>query len=138
MPFAGNAKPTKITNRIVNSSVKRTRRFGIAAITGACLLLVAALIFRRFLLGDAVLLYKDIGSDSVNDSYPWFVHYSDYLRNYGRPSWSFAVGMGQDIYYQIGYVLWYPIVWLPKHLIAHALVYQHLVKALLAGGFFFA
>ena len=122
----------------MNNRVKRTQRLGIAAVTGTCLLLVGIVIFRRFLFGDAVLLYKDIGSDSVNDSYPWFVHYSDYLRSYGIPSWSFAVGMGQDIYYLIGYLLWYPIVWLPKHLIVHALVYQHLVKVLLAGGFFFA
>ncbi|HMG03857.1 MAG TPA: YfhO family protein [Chthoniobacterales bacterium] len=102
-----------------------------------CLLLLGALIYRGFLFGDAVLLYKDIGSDSINDSYPWFVHFSDYLRSDGLPSWSFYVGMGQDIYFLVGYLLWQPIVWLPRELIAQALVYQHLAKVLLAGLFFF-
>jgi len=36
-------------------------------------------IFRSFVFGDRVLLYKDIGSDSINDSYPYFVHLSDYV-----------------------------------------------------------
>src|SRR3954470_20683479 len=136
-PSGSSVSHTEPGSRIMKP-VKRAHKLGLGALIAGCLLLVGALIYRRFLFGDAVLLYKDIGSDSINDSYPWFVHYSDYLRNHGLPSWSFAVGMGQDIYHLAGYLLWYPIVWLPKHLIAHALVYQHLGKTLLAGGFFFA
>lgn len=103
----------------------------------ASIIIVAALIFRDFLFGNAVLLYKDIGSDSLTDYYPWFVHFSDYLRNEGFPSWSFAVGMGQDIFYLAGYLLLDPVTWLPKDLIAPALVYQHLAKILVAGLLFF-
>ena len=105
--------------------------------TVLCLLVVASLIFRDFLFGNAVLLYKDIGSDSLIDYYPWFVHFSDYLRNEGFPSWSFSVGMGQDLFYLAGYLLLDPVTWLPKSLIAPALVYQHLGKILVAGLFFF-
>lgn len=102
-------------------------------LTALSLLVVGAVIFRDFLFGNAVLLYKDIGSDSLIDYYPWFVHFSDYIRNEGFPSWSFSVGMGQDILYLAGYLLLDPVTWLPKGLIAPALVYQHLAKILIAG-----
>src|SRR6266480_3129401 len=98
----------------------------------AALILLSLLIFRDFIFGEKVLLYKDAGSDSINDYYPWFAHLSDYLRNTGLPSWSFFVGMGQPIYYAIGYLILDPVVWLPKAWIAHALVYQHLCKILVA------
>ena len=105
---------------------------------GACLFLLGALIFRDFLFGNAVLLYKDIGSDSLNGFYPYFVHLSDYIRNEGFPSWSFYVGMGQDLYYLAGNFLFLqPVSWLPRDWIAHALVYQHLAKLLIAGLLFF-
>ena len=100
------------------------------------LALIGLLVFRQFVFGDHVLLYTDMGIDSVNDSYPCFVHLSDYLRNVGFPSWSFAVGMGQSLSYLTGDMLWDPVVWLPKRLIANALVYQHLIK-ILAGGLLF-
>jgi len=99
---------------------------------------VGILIFREYLFGDTVLLYRDIGSDSLNDYYPCFIHLSDYLRSYGLPSWSFHIGMGQDLYYLIGYLILQPITWLPRGLIAQALVYQHLVKVILAGVVFFS
>ena len=106
-------------------------------IAALSLLLVGVLIFSNFLLFDKVLLYKDIGADSVNDSYPTFVHLSDYIRHEGLPSWSFCVGMGQSLFYLTGNLIWEPVVWLPRELIAHALVFQHLFKALIAGLLFF-
>jgi hypothetical protein len=118
------------------TSVCRENRF-LLLLPGVCLLLLGALTFRDFLFGDAVLLYKDIGSDSLNDYYPCFVHLSDYIRNEGFPSWSFYVGMGQDLYYLSGYLILQPVTWLHKGLIAHALVYQHLAKVVLAGLLFF-
>lgn len=104
---------------------------------GACLVLLGALIFRDFIFGNAVLLYKDIGSDSLNGFYPAFVHLSDYIRSEGFPSWSFYVGMGQDLYYVAGFLILQPVTWLPRDWIAHALVYQHLAKLLIAGLLFF-
>jgi hypothetical protein len=104
---------------------------------GLSLLLVGALIYWRFLFGDAVLLYEDVGSDSMHSYYPDFVHLSSYIRSQGFPSWSFCVGMGQDLAYAAGYLIWQPVSWLPKELIAPALVFQHLGKILIAGLFFF-
>ena len=109
----------------------------VALLPGSCLLFVGALIFWQFLFGDAVLLYKDIGSDSINSYYPDFVHLSRYIRDQGFPSWSFYVGMGQDLAYATGYLVWQPVSWLPSNLIAPALVFQHLVKVLVAGLLFF-
>ena len=101
------------------------------------LVLVGLLVFRNFVFADKVLLYTDMGADSLNDSYPCFVHLSDYLRNVGFPSWSFSVGMGQSLSYLTGNLIWEPVVWLPKTFIAHALVFQHLVKILIGGLLFF-
>lgn len=101
------------------------------------LLLVGALIYWRFLFGDALLLYKDVGNDSINSYYPDFVNLSSYIRSQGYPSWSFHVGMGQDLAYAAGYLIWQPVSWLPKELIAPALAFQHLAKVLIAGLFFF-
>src|SRR5712692_952193 len=101
------------------------------------LLLVGLVVFRDFLLGDKLPLYKDIGSDSLNDSYPYFVHLSDYIRHTGFPSWSFYIGMGQSLSLFAGYLVWQPIVWLPRELIPQALVFQHLLKVVLVGLLFF-
>ena len=45
--------------------------------------------------------------------------------------------MGQDLYYLVGYLILEPVTWLPRELIAPALVYQHLAKLLIAGLLFF-
>ena len=105
-------------------------------VTG-CLLLISAFVFRHFLFGDSLLLYKDSGSDSINDYYPSFVHLSDYVRSHGFPSWSFCAGMGQDLSYLAGYLVLEPATWLPKQLIAQALIFQHLAKVVIAGFLFF-
>jgi Bacterial membrane protein YfhO len=102
-------------------------------VTALALSFLGALIFREFLFGGATLLYKDSGSDSVNDYYPWFVHLSQYIRSEGIPSWSFSVGMGQDILFFVGYLILEPVSWLPKELIAPGLVYQHLAKVVVTG-----
>jgi uncharacterized membrane protein YfhO len=112
-------------------------RFGTALVTALALLLVGTLVFADFIFGNKVLLYGDIGGDSLNDSYPIFIHLSDYIRAHGIPSWSFYVGMGQNIFYLAGYLILQPVVWLPKELIAQALVFQHLAKVLVAGLLFF-
>ena len=100
------------------------------------LLVVGTLIFSDFVFGAKVLLYKDYGGDSVNDTYPTLIHLSDYLHAHGLPSWSFSVGMGQSIYYLMGSVFLEPVVWLHRNLIPSSLIYLHLLKALIAGMLF--
>lgn len=105
--------------------------------TAALLLLVGAITFRDFLFGDLVLLYKDIGSDSITFYYPYLVLFSRYIRDEGFPLWSFAVGMGQTLFPDVGVLLFNPIAWFPKSAIAYLMVYQHLLLVLVAGLFFF-
>src|SRR5882757_4589248 len=106
-------------------------------IVALALSLVGIVIFHKFLWHGKLPLYLDIGADSLNDYYPTFVHLSDYIRHEGFPSWSFSVGMGQSIFYLAGDLIWEPVVWLPKRLIADALIFQHLLKTLIAGLIFF-
>src|SRR5438270_5887814 len=107
------------------------------SIVGASLLLIGAVIFREFVFGNHVLLYTDIGADSTNDTFPSFVHVSDYIRQHGFLSWSFSMGMGQSLVHLAGNLILDPVVWLDRNLIAPALVYQHLLKTVIAGLLFF-
>src|SRR5438552_19141857 len=88
------------------------------AVTSLLLLILGLVVYRNFIFGGDTLLYKDIGSDSINISYPYYVLLSDYLREIGIPSWTFRVGMGHNLFPNIGTVLVSPVVWLPKSLIA--------------------
>ena len=106
-------------------------------LTGVAIVLFGLLIYWPFVFGTSLLLYKDAGADSLNDYYPWFVHLSDYIRKEGFPSWSFYVGMGQDISVFLNYLILEPVSWLPKDAIAHALIYQHLAKVIITGLSFF-
>ena len=109
----------------------------ISLLVALSLLIPGLVIFWPFLFGDAVLLYTDIGRDSLNSYYTDFVHLSNYIRTNGFPSWSFHIGMGQDLAYATGFLVWEPVTWLPARFIAQALVFQHLVKCLVAGLLFF-
>ncbi|PIU19230.1 MAG: hypothetical protein COT18_08665 [Elusimicrobia bacterium CG08_land_8_20_14_0_20_59_10] len=65
----------------------------------AFLIAAAALVvYKDFLLLDKLYLFKDIASDSINYSYPQYVHIAQYFRTEGLPGWSFNQGMGQNIF----------------------------------------
>ena len=136
--------PSKETRPIVRDQSKRantkTNRHSLfvrISTVALVLLVIGAIIFGHFLFGPKLLLYKDIGSDSVNDDYPTFAHLSDYIRTEGAPSWSFQVGLGQSIFSLASLLLFNPVAWLPKAIIPEALVWQHLLKVLIVGFLFF-
>jgi hypothetical protein len=114
---------------------RRAEIFWMAAV-GLALLVVALLLYRDFLFGDRTLLYRDIGSDSLNIFYPNYILCSEYLRHEGVFSWSFQVGMGQNLFPSLGSLLLTPVIWLPKATIAKAIVYQHLLYVTISGLFF--
>jgi uncharacterized membrane protein YfhO len=129
-PDSALSSPPRASARDWNRSLIKT------ALVGLILLILGLVLYRDFVFGDKTLLYKDIGSDSINISYPYYVLLSDYLRQVGVPSWSFRVGMGQNLYPYVGTVLISPVIWLAKGLIAKALVYQHLLYVVIAGVLF--
>src|ERR1700758_2737721 len=80
-------------------------------LTAFVLLLLGAVVFRDFIFGNQVLLYKNIGDDSTNYYYPYLLLFSRYIRTDGIPMWSFHVGLGQNIFAGIGDILFQPSIW---------------------------
>ena len=62
------------------------------------LMLLCFIVFHKFILGSAVYLFKDIGSDTLNFYYPSFINISEMLREKGFPGWSFEQGLGQNVF----------------------------------------
>lgn len=104
----------------------------------ALVLFLALFIYKDFVFGSKIFLFKDIGSDTINLGYPHFVHIADYLRSDGLPRWSFNQGMGQNIFPSS---LNEPINWIfylvGRNYIAYSLVYVEILKIILAGLFFY-
>src|SRR5438132_12366373 len=128
----------KLDSRFVRSegaSKPQARNHWLFCIAVVTLVLVALwlLAYSHFIFGGGTLLYKDVGVDSINIYYPRYVLVSDYIRDNGIPSWSFRVGMGQNIIPSLSALLITPVVWLAKGAIARALVYQHLLYVMVSG-----
>jgi hypothetical protein len=128
----------KLDSRFVRSesaskSQARDHRLLCTIVVTLALVVLWLLVYRNFIFGDGTLLYKDVGVDSINIYYPRYVLVSDYIRDEGIPSWSFRIGMGQNIFPSLSALLITPVVWLAKGAIAKALVYQHLLYVMLAG-----
>lgn len=68
------------------------------AIMLGLLISLCFIVFHKFVLGNAVYLFKDIGSDTVNAFYPSFTNISQLLRESGIPGWSFEQGLGQNVF----------------------------------------
>lgn len=62
------------------------------------LMLLCFMVFHKFILGFAVYLFKDIGSDTLNVYYPSFINISEMLREKSFPGWSFEQGLGQNVF----------------------------------------
>src|SRR5437588_8253930 len=110
-----------------------SRRLVRTATVSLVLVVLWLLVSQNFIFGNGSLLYKDVGVDSINIYYPRYVLVSDYIRDEGIPSWSFRVGMGQNIIPSLSALLITPVVWLATGAIAKGLVYQHLLYVMLAG-----
>jgi uncharacterized membrane protein YfhO len=112
-------------------------KYGIKIALGI-IFLIAFVCFKDFLLQHKIYLFKDIGSDSLNASWPWMSHSADYIAQNGVPSWSFSMGMGQNIlsfsfYDPFDYILYL----FGRDNMPYLIVYKELVKVLLAGFLFF-
>lgn len=69
-----------------------------AYVVAALTLLCCFIVFSDFISGEKIYLFKDIGSDSINIYIPWITQLTDYLKENGIPTWTFAQGLGQNVF----------------------------------------
>ena len=102
------------------------------------LILLILVVYWDFLTFTCVYLFTDIGSDTVNGSYPNYIQLANYLRSDGWPTWSFNQGMGQNIFPRsIGDPFELLLISLGSDYLAYGLVYVQVFRIFLSGVFFF-
>ena len=107
-------------------------------ILAGLILALGFFVFKDFLLLKNVYLFKDIGSDSINIGYTSLIQLSQYVRCSGLPGWSFSQGMGQNIFpFMAGGNFLGLFFILPPDAVAYGIIYVEVLKALLAGIFFY-
>ncbi|MGQ0826845.1 MAG: YfhO family protein, partial [Bacteroidota bacterium] len=99
---------------------------------------VAFFVYKDFLLFKKAMLYKDIGSDTLNASYPPLKHLADYIHTIGVPGWSFNYGMGQNLFPLFLRDPFDSILYLlGKNNVAYGIGYIEFLKVVLGGLIFF-
>ena len=101
------------------------------------LIIASAILYKDFLFGKNVFLFKDIGSDSYNFDYPKLYHLADYWQKFGSPGWSFEQGLGQNMHPYWFDPFTFLLVLGGKEQVANNLIYVFLLELLLAGIFFY-
>lgn len=107
-------------------------------ILATLLLLTGFIIFKEYLLGKAIYLFKDIGCDGLNVTYPNLAMVSQYFQQQGQlPAWTFTQGMGQNIYpFWLDQFYWV-LSLLPKGEIPPAIIWVNWFELLLSGLIFY-
>jgi uncharacterized membrane protein YfhO len=102
------------------------------------LLLMLLFVFRDFVFGGSLFLFKDIASDTINVFYPQLVHIADYLATDGIPKWSFSQGLGQNILpFSIGDPFNWILYLMGKDNLAFGIAWVELLKIFTAGMLFY-
>ncbi len=102
------------------------------------IVVICFFIFYKYLTFKNTYLFKDIGSDSLNIFYPYYVAISEFVKNGSLPSWSFKVGMGQNIFPYYGDLHYILLSFFSKDQIPYVLVYLEMFKILVGGLLFYA
>lgn len=93
---------------------------------------ICIIIFYDFVTLDKLFFYKDIGSDSLNQTYPTLYHNNRFLRNLKLPFWSFNIGLGQNSF---AYLLSDPfdlfILLFPINIVKYLVIYKVIIQFLL-------
>ena len=96
-------------------------------------------IFQDFLIFSKVYVFKDVGSDTYNQTYPFLAHMADYVRSEGIPRWSFNTGMGQNIFPgDLNNPFRLILVLFGKQTLPFAIAYMEVLKIILSGMIFYA
>ncbi len=147
--FSSNVQPQSTSNPEVSSIIENSNtnlsknsllvyfnRFGVY-ILPVLILIAAVVLYKDFLFGKNVFLFKDIGSDSYNFDFPKFYHLADYWERFGLPSWSFEQGLGQNMHPSWFDPFTFLLVLGGKDHVANNLIYVFLLELILAGMFFY-
>lgn len=127
----------KKNNAAQRPSISFYTRYGPQLLTGLTVLILFV-VFHDFLVFDKLYLFKGLASDSMVDTYPNYIHISDYLRNEGLPMWSFSQGMGQSVFpfsFPDPFVTF--LYTLGREKLAYGIAYMEVLKMLLAALLFF-
>lgn len=108
-------------------------------LTPVALFLIGLVVFFRFLTFRDVFLFKDIGSDTINQIYPYARMVADYFRESGFPNWSFRQGMGQYVApFNTGSPFPYLLYLMSGEGVPYAMAYVEWLKFVMAGLVFYA
>lgn len=100
--------------------------------------IVSYVVFSDFISLKKVYLFRDIGSDSLNIYFPWLAGTSDYLKTESSLGWTFAQGMGQNMFpMSIGDFFSNFLTYFDKSQIPYGLVFVEIIKIFLAGFIFY-
>lgn len=101
-------------------------------------LLGCYVIFSDFISLKKVFLFKDIGSDTINMEHPMLIAYSEYIKHYGVPTWSFSQGMGQNIFpLWLGDISYNFVMLFDKDTIPKMIAFMEILKIFLMSIIFF-
>ena len=109
------------------------------ALSAALVCLLALVSFQAYLFGNALYIFKDIGSDTITTFWPQYYHIADYLSQEGLPTWSFAQGMGQNIFaFSVSDPFLCLLYLFGKEGLAQGIAWIEALKLALAAWFFYA
>lgn len=98
--------------------------------------LIAGYVYRDFISLQYSFIFRDVGCDTITTFYPQLVCISDYLRNYGIPSWSFEQGLGQNMFpFSMGEPFNVLLYLVGKSAISYSIVFVELLKIFLIAFF---
>ena len=104
----------------------------------ALLLIIIVALFNKYIFFGRLLLFTDFGTDSINFDWPQRYFYAKYLQTEGIPTWSFAQGLGANVFpASLGDAGNWLLYALPPDKIAYALAYVEMLKLFFGGIVFY-
>lgn len=142
--MANKKKISKISKQVpvkkTTSSKKRLDEFlsrNSLLLTFSGILLLIIIIFSKFISGNSYYLFKDIGSDSLNQVYPQFKLITRIFSREGFPLYSFGAGMGSNVMSFFSDAFVWIVIFFGYNNVAHTIIFMELAKIILAGLFFY-
>lgn len=103
------------------------------------LMLGCGVVYFDYIVLNKVYLFKDIGSDSININFPYLMHLSGYITEYGLPSWTFAMGVGHNLYpfWLSDIMSLLLVITVDQSNLPYGIAYMEVVKIILSGILFY-